>query len=849
MEKVRNKIIKYLLIYTFSFCILFLLCFYIYFLINGKNMFDLPDGLEQHYLIFTNLGISIRNIFSKGISFWNNGIGYGADVMISNAAYYLDIFNYISVLFPVKYSLIGYNLMLVLKLYFCGLSFTFFASNKKLSSKITLIGSLLYVFSGYSFIIFIQPFFINPLIIFPFIIVGVDKLLKENNPKIYFIALLISFINYFYFAYMMCIGIVLYFIISYIFNYKDKSIKNLFSLIFKFLLYSILAFLSSSFILLPVFSTLLSSSRLSINYYLPILYPKSWYTSFLTDFLSGGYFGRDEMFGFGATGLISVLLLFILKDKYKKEKIEFITLTILFIIPFFGHVMNGFSYYTNRWSFMYTLMVTYISCIILENMKDIKKENIYIALFILIIYDIFCYKTFIFGINLIVTFISLILIYSFRNKKDYYKVIYALTLISLVTLNIKNGDEIYQEILAPNNYNYNSYINNTNNKMMNKNLYKDGSRFIKETKNNITNVPWIYGVSGISHYISLYNNDINSFQNDIGLVTNSSVQKYKGLESRSLLSYLMNVKYYITDDKNKLPYGYDNKVMSVNNITMYKSKYKTSLVYGFDNKISYKDYLKYNIYDRNKILASNVVLDNGKSSKNTLSNDSVKYNMKLDKVKKKESNYYAKKDGVITLSFNDIKDSEVYLSLNNININSYDGKFIRIDGYYNNNQVSSIYKDISTYKHHMYGDKHNYLVNLGNIKNINNIRIYLTKGKYEISSIKVYSMNNSYIDSVEKSLDKLNSKTKVSNDRFDIDVDLDKSKYVFISVPYSKGWSAYVDGKKKEIKKANTAFMALYLSKGKHQIILKYKTPYLKLGIIISAISILLFIIIYMSKK
>ena len=52
-----------------------------------------------------------------------------------------------------------------------------------------------------------------------------------------------------------------------------------------------------------------------------------------------------------------------------------------------------------------------------------------------------------------------------------------------------------------------------------------------------------------------------------------------------------------------------------------------------------------------------------------------------------------------------------------------------------------------------------------------------------------------------------------------------------ISLPYSKGFQAYVDGQKTELKQANTMYMALELKKGAHEIRLTYCTPYLKAGL------------------
>ena len=118
-KKIKSK---YILIYTVCFSILFFICFGVYFLMYHKTFFRSYDGLDQHYLIFMNCGKWLREIFrnifinhSFEIPLWNNGIGYGADILTSNAAYYPDVFNWISAFFPSKYSEIGFNIMIILK--------------------------------------------------------------------------------------------------------------------------------------------------------------------------------------------------------------------------------------------------------------------------------------------------------------------------------------------------------------------------------------------------------------------------------------------------------------------------------------------------------------------------------------------------------------------------------------------------------------------------------------------------------------------------------------------------------------------------------------------------------------
>ena len=87
---------------------------------------------------------------------------------------------------------------------------------------------------------------------------------------------------------------------------------------------------------------------------------------------------------------------------------------------------------------------------------------------------------------------------------------------------------------------------------------------------------------------------------------------------------------------------------------------------------------------------------------------------------------------------------------------------------------------------------------------------------------------------------------------FTSEIDLDKPQLVFFSVPYSKGWTAEVNGRKADIERVNEGFMAVRAEKGSNTIVFRYSTPYLREGIIISCVSaavLALYVLIFRRKR
>ena len=90
---------------------------------------------------------------------------------------------------------------------------------------------------------------------------------------------------------------------------------------------------------------------------------------------------------------------------------------------------------------------------------------------------------------------------------------------------------------------------------------------------------------------------------------------------------------------------------------------------------------------------------------------------------------------------------------------------------------------------------------------------------------------------------------KTQNNEISGKISLSDRKALVFSIPYSEGWTAYVDGEKTEIQEANTMYMALELPKGEHEIRLVYCTPYLKTGLCLTCIGVLCYIVLVLINR
>ncbi len=90
-----------------------------------------------------------------------------------------------------------------------------------------------------------------------------------------------------------------------------------------------------------------------------------------------------------------------------------------------------------------------------------------------------------------------------------------------------------------------------------------------------------------------------------------------------------------------------------------------------------------------------------------------------------------------------------------------------------------------------------------------------------------------------------NAASRFSHDKdgFSATITLGKENLVFFSVPYEAGWSATVNGQPAKIEKVNAGFMAVVAPAGTNDIRFTYRTPGFDMGVIITLVAVVLYVL------
>lgn len=190
-----------------------------------KSLIWSGDGFRQHYIALAYYGKWLRGIFKNiflyhtfEIPLWDFSIGYGSDIIATFHYYAIgDPLAFFSIFFPFSYTEYLYGALIVLRLYLAGLCFCCYCFERKKTGAAVLAGALCYAFCGYAVFSSVRhPFFINPMICLPLLLVGAERILQRKKPALFIFMVFVSAASNFYFFYMLVFAVCFYVLVRFV---------------------------------------------------------------------------------------------------------------------------------------------------------------------------------------------------------------------------------------------------------------------------------------------------------------------------------------------------------------------------------------------------------------------------------------------------------------------------------------------------------------------------------------------------------------------------------------------------------------------------------------------------------
>lgn len=875
-------------VYTLMFLLMCIVAFLPFFT-EGKSFVwgaGVEDGLSQHFSALAYYGEALREFFRNLLAghpklvMWDMSLGYGADIL-STLNYYAigDPLNLLYGFVSPKNTETMYNFMIVLRMYLAGITFIMYARKMKKRSYGTVIGALVYVFSGFCFRLGLRhPFFINPMIYFPLLCLGIEKIYQRERPYVFIFAVCVSAMSNYYFLYMLTIFAVIYAWIRFYKYSEENKIKTFFLTILKFGMYYTLGIAMAAVILLPSVIGFLGNGRYGngADWKSLIVYPGKYYLLFIENFIGYGNMGSNTNAGYlPIVGIVVLFTLFSQRMKHKKYRAAFIASIIALILPIFGYAFNGFSYANNRWAFALSFIVALLTAEMYPRLFVMsKRQQIGIGAGI-IIYTVFCIivnasgeeilknKGILAACGLIAVFYILLLIFQ-RLGYDTQKRIVRVSMAILLLISV--GVHGYYRF-DPKEYAYTQEFMDQGQAY--RTLKEDNIRMLSKANDpsvyrvhaegyRYKNYGLINHLNTISGYYSITAKCVTDTIKGYDTLGMQYADKYKGVDQRLGLLSLAGVKYITVAHNSQVakdvssmgdvPYGVE-KLRKKGNITLYKNKYALPFAYAYDSYMTEQQYEQLNGIGKEQAMLAQIILNQHPADKEIQHNEQ-RNGPDIQTISLPEtriSSPKGKKYADITVPVE--KDKETYLYFKNLVYHGKkngDDKFI-LTGRKGTKGILVTQNDVqqkihiqSTFNPYYFGRK-DYIVKINHqtSKAKEKVRLnFLSPGEYEFDDISLITVpKKDVLARLKERKENSMKQIQYEGNHFRGVYHAKKDQILCVTIPYSKGWKATVNGNRTKIYKANGMFMGIIMKKGTQSVKLDYETPGLKIGAWISLVA------------
>lgn len=764
-------------------------------IIRGGGIFFYYGDFNAQEIPFYQM---VHDAVKSGNLFWSSTTDLGSQLLGSYTFYLLGSpFFWITLPFPSEVVPYLMGPLFILKFGCASLTSYLYLKRYVNNRLFAVAGGLLYAFSGFSIYNIFFFHFHEPMIVFPLLLMAVDKFMYENKRGILAIAVFAScIVNYYFFAGMALFVAVYWLMLLFTDNYK-LNIRKLLLFIFEVLL----GFLATAFVILPTVLFLSGNPRLSslpdgfdtLVYDVPQRYLYIILSFFFPPELAAQpNFTPDVKCNWasvsgwlplvGMTGVIGYLQL-----RQRNWLKKLITLLMLMaLIPVFNSAFQMFnsSIYYARWYYMLVLMLSLCTVMSLEN-KEIDwnraiRWSVGITLGIALLIGIMPNTTVddndientVLGLSrylsrywiyVAIAMFSLLLfvviIKLFRNHSNRLAVA---TISGIVIISLLSSTYIIQtgvSLDGKESQFLKDYAVNTKDNLEIDDINQVRSDFYE----CVDNLAMYWQIPSMNAFHSVVPSSIMEFYESIGITRDVASRPscdYYGLRGLFSCKYVFDESFddkdssFTNKNKSTKMSGY-KYLKTVNGCRVFENEHYIPMGFMYDSFIPTEEYELIQQADRSEALLKAMVLS--------------------------------------------MEDMERYSD---------------ITGY-----TKEKYKPL------------NYDLKNGKTHTFNSVT-----DSYEYGS-------QAYFNDCEPLIENSCDSFSYNSEGFEATVNnTDNDNLLFFSVPYNKGWSATVNGREVEIVKANIGFMAVRVpSNQESKIIFKYTIPGFHSGIIISVICGIIF--------
>ncbi|MDR2975680.1 MAG: YfhO family protein [Streptococcaceae bacterium] len=769
---------------------------------------------------------------------WTSGLGLN---LYAFSSYYMgSFFLLISYFFDPKSMPDALYLITLLKFGAMGLSaFVSFSHmyekvNKYLVLALALSYSLMsFLTSQIEIIMWLDVFILLPLVIW-----GLHRILAGQGRWLYFVSLLILFIQNYYFGFMIAIFVGLYFLVRFL------AVKWQWRVLLDFMVTSAFAAISSLVMLLPMYLDLKANGQ-SFSDVSGLLTEKSWALDVFSKSFVGSYdttqYGAVPMIYVGLLPLILALSFFLIGGISWRLKLGMFALLGLIISSFYFKWLDlawqGFhspNMFLHRYSFLFSVLIVLMALEFLVNVeqKKLKFWPILTAAFFLVagftavlVSKHYPYVKFYLAL-LTGLLLSAFLILLFGKSRGYLSNrVFVLVVIIFTCVDL--GVNSYYQIAGIQKewaFASRSYYETQQKKLSKvaKAINTDRNGLLVRTDNtapDTANDGMKFGFNTISQFSSVRNSNSGEVMSALGFQTDGLFLNLRYPGNTLLMDSIFDVQYNINDYQPS-KYGFTSLLKGPDDLS--KNSYAQSL--GIFVSGQYQD----------ATMVPGDALLNQTNFVNALSNSSRQYFKQIYSSSEKSVGKVQNYSNSVSIQRDKSSDKPISVTYQ-LKVPANSQAYIKVPNVsYANDQAENMHIQIGKLRYFMPTKNTGEFFNLGYFDKESLVDLTLSWPDNDSVSFGATSFWLMDIPTYTQAMSEL-SKTAITakpiKNGAALNFEAASEGQLFLSVPYDRGWSATLDGEPVKLKRAQNGFMKVNAAKGEHELVLKFFPNGLKTGL------------------
>lgn len=849
----------------------------------GDESFMHSDMYHQYVPFLSEMQSKLKSGDSLLYS-WN--VGIGSNFLALYGYYMASPINWLVVLVPDQYLIEFMTWLVALKIGLCGFTFCFYLTRHfKTKSFVLVPFAIFYALSGFLAAYNWNVMWLDCVVLFPLIAVGLEALVKEGKYKLYCISLALCILSNYYISIMVCIFLVLYFLLQLVCSHM--SLRQMGAAAVRFALFSLLAGGLAAVLLIPEYAALHLTDFSEFNFPDTL----TFYFSFL-DMIARHCMNVNVETGldhwpniYCGVAVFLLVPLYVTNTRISlREKAAYIGLLAFMLLSFSTNMLNfiwhGLNYPDSlpcRQSFLYIFLLLTLCAKAVLNIRGCSLKALggcfclslgFVLLFEKLMADEEAYRTETFLLTALFLCLYGVFLYFYRNRnaaaegKRYGMCL--LAVLTLTSVTVEAAVNTYTTSCSVTSRS--SYLNNLDSyqTLVERTRERDTDFYRFEKTSRVTkNDGTLVGYPTASLFSSTSNGHVQDFYDKMGMSDSKVFYCFDG--ATPLSSSLLDVRYVFSRSANEDPLLY-TLIDQEGDIYLYECRYSLPLGFLISSGSGFSASAQTPEASGSADASASAFTDKNVSSQTAGTEESASEASPLDEL-------LGNIDDTRTDALERALDSEGATPLDTQNrmvqaLGLEQNLFTSVGALQEEDGATTITADVSGHYYAYVGDtgvntlkmeseagsksfsqvKYHYICDLG-WHDAGDV-ISLTSEDSSSLNVSAYRLNFDVMDEVISILgEQTMTVDSYSSTHINGHIDVSRAGELILSVAYEPGWTILVDGEEVQPGLFDDTFISLSLTEGEHTIEMRYRPAGLTIGIIVSLICLAIFAAIVLLER